>query len=86
MTKGVIGALGFATGMTGLVLTLGAADRIGRLPEGFHGSYFLGADIMSVPSRSTIEGNVSTEALTAAWNGSPPEAFSATWELSLIHI
>jgi hypothetical protein len=72
--------------MTGLVLTLGAADRIGRLPEGFHGSYFLGADIMSVPSRSTIEGNVSTEALTAAWNGSPPEAFSATWEGSFLVI
>ena len=67
-----------------LVALLGLARRFNALPEGLRASYFSTADWSSAVAVSTVDPRPSTSAMMGAWNGRPPESFSAIWTGSFI--
>src|SRR5262245_51472340 len=70
---------------TGLLLAALAFDRrFDPYPQGFVGRYFANADWSPPIAATTLDAQPSTDALTAAWNGSPPDFFSTTWSGALV--
>ena len=67
-----------------LVVLLGITSRLESIPEGLQATYFPTADWTSQPARTTIDRQPSTASLIAAWDGSPPQTFSAIWTGSFI--
>jgi hypothetical protein len=48
-------------------------------PQGLTGEFFLGEERTGAPLLTTLDRELSTDALTRAWKGSPPEKFNARW-------
>src|SRR5437016_2235735 len=67
-----------------LMVILGVATWLDPLQEGLKANYFSTLDWNSRPARSLIDPRPSTESLSDAWQGRPPEQFSATWEGTFI--
>jgi len=65
------------------VVALGAATRLDPVPLGLSAEYFANPAEDGSPAGTTIDTNPSTSHLIAAWNGSPPEAFSERWSGAL---
>ncbi len=67
-----------------VVVALAAARALDPLPEGLTATHFSDTNWTSAPVRSQLDNRPSTDGLFAAWRGSPPDRFSATWRGSLI--
>jgi hypothetical protein len=62
-----------------VVLALGAATRLDPVPLGLSAQSFANTTESGNPAGTAIDTNPSNGHLIAAWNGSPPEAFSQRW-------
>jgi hypothetical protein len=49
------------------------------VPQGLTGEFFPGEEHIGAPLFTTLDSELSTDALTRAWKGSPPEKFNARW-------
>jgi 4-amino-4-deoxy-L-arabinose transferase-like glycosyltransferase len=58
---------------------LGVAARLNPMPPGLRGEYYSSADWTPPHAFTRSESHLSTRALFAAWSGTPPDRFSATW-------
>lgn len=67
-----------------VVLGLATARALDPLPAGLTATHFSDTNWSSRPVHSQIDDRPSTERLFAAWRGSPPGQFSATWRGSLV--
>ena len=67
-----------------LVIALGIADHLAQLPEGLRGTYTAGQGSSTSEIRQTTDLQPSTASIRAAWNGNPPETFSAAWNGSML--
>lgn len=66
-----------------LLLVLSAAAFVDPLTQGLTATYFSDTNWSSTPIKSMVDPIPSTDALSDAWSGSPPEVFSTTWAGSL---
>jgi hypothetical protein len=64
---------------TAVMLTLGAATRLDPVPLGLAAEFFPNDTETGPAARSTNDTGPSTNHLFAAWQGAPPESFSARW-------
>jgi hypothetical protein len=86
---GLIGhaALGVVlTGVTALVVILATVNRLDSLKQGLIATYFSDLNWSSLPVRSAIDSQPSTDSLVDDWQGRPPPSFSATWVGSLMTV
>src|ERR1041385_8071260 len=64
-------------------LSLAALCRLGvaglAVPQGLRGEFFRGEEPTGAPLFTTLDRELSTDALTRAWKGAPPEKFNARW-------
>ncbi len=67
-----------------LLVVLGIAHWVDPLAEGLLATYYADSQWQSDPVHEAIELQPSTDALVAAWQGDPPQRFSATWAGSLM--
>src|SRR5215468_2820052 len=59
-------------------LCRGAVVGLG-VQQGLTGEFFGGEEHVGAPLFTTLDRELSTDALTRAWKGSPPEKFNARW-------
>jgi hypothetical protein len=71
-------------GVTLLVILLSAARRVDSLPQGLRAEYFANRTWSPPSVVSTLDPQPSTERMSEAWRGSPPDVFSATWTGALL--
>jgi PA14 domain/Dolichyl-phosphate-mannose-protein mannosyltransferase len=78
------GLLTVLTAVTLAVAVLATINRFDTLPQGMTAVYYADVNWSSLPVRSVIEAEPSTDTLMDTWQGSPPQSFSATWIGSVV--
>jgi hypothetical protein len=75
------GALAAATLVVALLCFAYVLDP---LPEGLNATFFSDANWSAEIVRTMVDPRLSTESAFAAWRGSPPDVFSATWSGTIL--
>ena len=69
---------------TVLITLLALADRLNPVREGLNGAYYANTNWSGAPIATSRDPELSNARLADAWNGAPPERFSAAWTGSLL--
>jgi hypothetical protein len=67
-----------------LLALLAVVDWLNPVREGLNGTYYANANWSNPPATSAVDRRPSNDALSSAFHGAPPAAFSATWAGSML--